>query len=113
MHDLPLQVRVVDHVGVDDAEGADSGCREIERRRGAEPAGSDQEDTCVEQLLLPLLADLRDQDVPRVAGALLGRERAGGLEVEPVPFPVREAACHRDDVVVPELGERLGRERRA
>ena len=73
MDDLTLQVRVVDDVGVDDAERADTGRREIERRRGAEPAGADQEHARVEQLLLALLADLGNQDVARVAGALLGR----------------------------------------
>ena len=74
--DLALEVRVVDDVRVDDAERAHSGRREVERRGRAEPAGADQEHTRVEQLLLPFLTDLRDQDVPRVAGALLGAQSA-------------------------------------
>ena len=41
--DLALQVRVVDDVGVDDAERADAGRGEVERRRRAEAAGADQE----------------------------------------------------------------------
>ena len=89
------------------------GCCEVERRRRAEPAGSDQEHAGVEQLLLPLFADLRDQDVARVAGALLGGERTRRLEVVAVPLPVGESAGHRGDVVVAELGERLGGERGA
>ena len=42
--DLALEVRVVDDVGVDDAERADAGRREVERRGRAEPAGADQQD---------------------------------------------------------------------
>ena len=113
MHDLALEVGVVDDVGVDDAEGADPGRCEVERRRRAEPAGADQEHAGVEQLLLPLFADLGNQDVARVAGALLGAERARRLELEAVPLPVGEPAGHRGDVVVAELGERLRGERRA
>ena len=63
MHDLALQVRVVDDVGIDDAERADTRRREIERRGRAEASGADQEDARVEQLLLSDLADLRNQDV--------------------------------------------------
>ena len=68
MDDLTLEIRVVDDVGVDDAERADAGGGEVERRRRAEPAGTDQEHARVEQLLLPLLADLGNQDVAGVAG---------------------------------------------
>ena len=82
MDDLALEVRVVDDVGIDDAERADARRREVERRGRAEPAGADQEHARVEQLLLPLLADLGDQDVARVAGALLRAQRARRLEVE-------------------------------
>ena len=77
MDDLALEIRVVDDVGVDDAERADAGRREVERRRRAEPAGTDQEHPRVEQLLLPLLADLGDEDVARVARSLRGGETRG------------------------------------
>ena len=79
MDDLALEVRVVDDVGVDDAERADAGRREVERRRRAEPAGADQEHARVEQLLLALLADLGDEDVARVARPLRGRESTRGV----------------------------------
>ena len=70
--DLALEVREVDHVVVDDAERADAGRREVERGRRAEAAGAEQEDLRVEQLLLALDADLGEQEVARVALALLG-----------------------------------------
>ena len=58
---------------VDDAERSDARRREVERGRGSEPAGPDQQDPGLEQLLLPGQPDLRDQKVARVALALLGR----------------------------------------
>ena len=73
--DLALEVRVVDDVGVDDPERPDARGGEVERGRRAEPARADQQDARVEQLLLPLLADLGDQQVARVALALRRRER--------------------------------------
>ena len=111
--DLALQVRVVDDVRVDDPERADTGRREVERRGRAEPAGADQQHAAAEQPLLAGLADLGDQQVARVAAALVGRERARGLDREAVPLPVREAAGEGGDVLVAELLQRLRRERRA
>ena len=50
--DLALEVRVVDDVGVDDADRADAGRGEVERGGRAEAARADQQDARVEQLLL-------------------------------------------------------------
>ena len=72
MQDLALQVAQVDDVVVDDADRADAGRREVEGRRRAEPAGADQQHLGVEQLRLPLLADLGQQEVAAVAVELLG-----------------------------------------
>jgi hypothetical protein len=69
---LALEVREVDDVVVDDAERADAGRGEVQRGRRAEAAGAEQQHARVEQLLLAALADLGDQDVARVALALLG-----------------------------------------
>src|SRR5919108_4826436 len=82
--DLALQVRLVDHVRVDDAERADAGCGEIERGGGAETAGADEEHPCVEETLLTLFADLGNQQVPAVARSLLRRERTRDRDLEPV-----------------------------
>ena len=64
MEDLPLEVRQVDDVGVDDAERAHARRREVVRRGRSEPARADQEDLALEQLVLAGLADLGDQEVP-------------------------------------------------
>src|SRR5581483_3758446 len=113
MGDLALEIRRVDAVVVDDAEPADTGRGEIERRRGTEPAGPDQKDARFEQLQLALFPDLGDEQVPAVALALLAVERARQLRGEAAALPVGVAARERGDVLVPELSEGLRRERRA
>ena len=111
--DLALEVRLVHDVVVDDPERPDAGRREVERRRGAEPAGADEEHARVQQLLLAGLADLGDQEVAAVAAALLGVEGLRDLDGQAVALPVGEPAGQRDDVDVAELLERLGGEGRA
>ena len=113
VQDLALEVRDVDDVGVDDPEGADARCGQVDRGRRAEPARADQEHLRVEQPELALLADLRDEHVAAVALELLGVQGARDAPVMAVLLPGREAARHRDDVLVAELRERLGRVHRA
>lgn len=71
MQDLPLQVREVDRVGVDERERADSGRREIHRGRRAEAARADDDRMRIEKALLRLDADLVDEDVAGVAKELI------------------------------------------
>ena len=72
VEDLALQVRRVDLVHVDDADRADTGGGEVQRGRRAETAGAEQQDLRVEQLDLALDADLGQEQVAHVAGALVG-----------------------------------------
>ena len=112
--DLALEVRDVDDVVVDDPERADAGGGEVERGRRAEPAGAEQQDLRVEQLLLALGADLGQQQVAAVALALLGRERARDLDVVAAVLPERDAAGHRLDLREAEVVDQHARgERRA
>ena len=112
--DLALEVGDVDDVVVDDAERADAGRGQVQRGRRAEPAGAEQQHLGVEQLLLALDADLGQQEVARVALALLGREAARDLDLVAAVLPQRDPAGHRLDVLVAEvLGQRVGGERRA
>ncbi len=69
---LALEVRRVDDVVVDDPEGPDARGGEVEQRRGAQPAGPDDEDPGGTQPPLPVPAHLRQEEVPRVAGPLRG-----------------------------------------
>ncbi len=80
MEDLALQVRLVDHVHVDDAERADARGGQVQRGRGAEAAGAEQQDLGAEQLVLALLADLGQQEVALVAVALLGGRAPRGVD---------------------------------
>src|SRR5205085_2194845 len=75
--------------------------------------GADEEDARREQLQLPLLADLGDEEMPAVPLALGGVERARQLGGEAAALPVGVAAGERGDVLVTELAERLRRERRS
>ena len=57
MQDLALEVAHVHEVGIDEADGADAGRGEIERRRRTEPPCPDHQDA---RLLQPALAGLTD-----------------------------------------------------
>src|SRR5207248_655507 len=72
-----------------------------------------EEDARVEQLQLALFPDLGDEQMAAVALALLAVERARQLRGEAAALPVGVAAGERGDALVPELAERLRRERRA
>jgi len=65
--DLPLQIRLVHDVKVDDAERAYTRRGQVEQGRGAQPARADAEDLGVLEPLLPGHPDLRDDQVSRVA----------------------------------------------
>ena len=114
VRDLPLQVRLVDDVGVDDPEVADAGRGEVQRGRRAEAAGAEQQDLRVEQLELALLADLGDQrGGASSARAARARACAAADDVVAVALPVGEAAGERDDVLVAELARASSRRRRS
>ena len=74
MEDLALKVRVVHDVEVDEPDRPDARGREVDRERGSEPSGADREHARGLQLLLPVDADLRHDQVSRVAADLLVRE---------------------------------------
>ena len=70
VQNLAMQIRDVDFVEVGDADASDTGRREIQPDGATEAAGADDEDGPALQLLLPGLADVRQDEVPRVALAL-------------------------------------------
>ena len=77
---LALQVGLVDHVEVDDAEGAHAGGGQVEQSGRAEPAGPDDQHLRVLEPLLPGHPDVRDDQVAAVAGDLLDRQLLGRLD---------------------------------
>ena len=65
--DLALQVREIDAVEIDDAQGADTGGGEVHQHRRAEAPRADHQHLGVDQPRLPDAADLGQDDVARVA----------------------------------------------
>src|SRR5207249_7495134 len=65
--DLPLEVRDVDGIEIDEAESADAGGGEVERQRRAESAGADNQHLRALEPLLPVETDLGHDDVARIA----------------------------------------------
>src|SRR2546421_99056 len=68
--DLALEVRLVDHVVVDEAHGADAGGGEVQARGRAQAARTDEQHLRLEQLLLPLFAHLVEHQMARVTRLL-------------------------------------------
>ncbi len=100
---LALEVGLVDHVVVDDPQGPNSGRREIEGGRRAQPSRADQEHLRVEQLQLALDPDLGQHGVSRVTHPLLGRQALGSDHRQALLGPCLDAARDRGDAFVAEL----------
>ena len=64
---LAVEVRQLDRVVVDDRQPPDAGAGERRQRRAADRARADQRDARRLQFALPRPADLRQDDLPRVA----------------------------------------------
>ncbi|GAA2162325.1 hypothetical protein GCM10009826_32440 [Humibacillus xanthopallidus] len=75
-----MEVGEVDDVGVDDPDGADTGGREIEQSRRAQPPGADDEHPSRGKSLLPVPAHVGQEHVSRVARQLGPAERATRLD---------------------------------
>ena len=72
---LSVEIGKLDHVGIDDRQLADASAGERRNDRAADAAGADHGDAGCLQLALPEPADLRQDDVPRVALELFGDPR--------------------------------------
>ena len=71
VHDLPLEVRLVHDVVVDEPVRPDPGGREVHRNRRAEPACADAEHLRILHASLPVHRDVGDDQMPGVAPDLL------------------------------------------
>ena len=79
VEDLPLEVRDLDRIRVDDPQPPHTGGRQVEGGRRAEPPGADDEDAGRPDPLLTGRADLRDEDVTVVTASLGGGQGATAL----------------------------------
>jgi len=78
VQELTLQVGEVDRIVVRDAEPPHACCSQIQRRRGSESTGTDDQDACALQSALTVLTDFIESDVPTVSDKLFRRERIVG-----------------------------------
>ena len=82
VEDLPLQVALVDHVEVHDADASHARRGEVERGRGAESPRPHEQNARAREATLALDPHLGQDEVARVAGELLpaevGRHRSAG-----------------------------------
>ena len=113
VQDLPLQVALVDHVGVDDPERADPGGRQVVGGGRSQAAGPDDEHFGIEQLQLPLLPHLGNQHVPAVALLLRWGEITRHHKLEAGVLPGAKAALQRGHTLEAHLLEGFGGEGRA
>ncbi|BAU40204.1 hypothetical protein O77CONTIG1_00001 [Leptolyngbya sp. O-77] len=67
MDHLPLQVGVIHHVKIHNADAANTRRRQIEQQRRTQPARADAEDAGRLQPFLPLYTDLRQDQVSRIS----------------------------------------------
>ena len=74
VEDLPLEVALVDHVEVHDADASHSRRGEVERGRGAEAPRPHEQHARALEAALALDRDLGQDEVARVAGELLPAE---------------------------------------
>ena len=74
MNDLALQVRFVDDVKLDDAEGAYTCCREIHQRRRSEATRPNTQHPGVLQALLTVHPHVGDDEVAAVSANLVHGE---------------------------------------
>ena len=113
VEDLALEVGGVDDVHVDDPDRPHPGGRQVERGGRPESAGAEEQGLRVEELQLPLDADLGQEQMALVAVALLGGEGPRRLPGPALVLPAVEAADEGDHVGVAHVAQGLGREGRA
>jgi hypothetical protein len=78
--DLTLQIGLVHNVEIDDADGADAGRGQVEQSRRAEPAGTDDQDPCVLEPLLPVNAQVGNYQVTAVPRDFIATQLGCGLD---------------------------------
>src|SRR3989454_2412632 len=94
---LALQVRLVDHVEVDDPETADAGGAEVLGERHAESPGADDDGGRLLEFQLPRHADLGQDQVPGIALDFRRHEHVLALRSQPIHQRKRTARDAGDD----------------
>jgi hypothetical protein len=82
MEDLPLEIRIIDRVKVDDTESADPRGSQVHGDGRTQPARSDAQDGGVADLALTGQADFRKDQMAGVSADLLVGELKHTKEIE-------------------------------
>ena len=91
VENLPLQIGQIDQVGIHNADGADAGSREVERRRRSETSRPHQQDPGARETLLSREADLAQRQMARVTNQLGRGERLSPPRERSIPARGRRA----------------------
>src|SRR5579885_221451 len=113
VQNLALQVAVIHHVGVDDADGANTGGGQVIRGGRAEATGADEQHLRVEQLELTGLAYFGNEHMAAVAPGLRIGHQARLHKGKAAILPLAVAARHGDSVLVAHLLQRAAGHQRA
>jgi hypothetical protein len=76
---LPVQVRGIDGIELDDTDATDTGCREVHRERRAQATEPDQEHGGIFQLCLSVRPHFAQVEVSTVMREFAGREFVEGI----------------------------------
>ena len=105
VQELPLQVREIDDVEVDDADRSHPGQRHVDRDRRAQAARADHEHSRVPQLSLPGRPDGLHDDVTRVPHDLVRGQRGRVCPVRGWRYSTaRERGDHRQLIAIRDHG---------
>jgi len=96
MKNLPLEVRQVDNIEIDQPQSADASRGEIECDRRSETPGSDEEDSRLLERALAFFSNLRQENVAAVANELFAsqlRRFASGSAIHTHDIFRTESVC--------------------
>ena len=74
MKDLSLQVRKIDYIEVDEADGTDARCREVERHGRTQSTRTNQQHPRLLERALTVLSHLGEEDVAAITYQLFARQ---------------------------------------
>jgi hypothetical protein len=100
MENLPLQIRQIDNVKVDESERTHSSGGEIERNWRPEPSRPNDEDARSLERALPRITHLRQDDVTAISNQLFACQFRRGAS----PFGYRVRGILRCGSVSPSVG---------
>src|SRR4030095_5057969 len=101
--DLPLQVRLIDDVVVDQSNRAHAGSGKIDASRGAQSSSSNQENFALQKFELSRFADLWNSQMAAVSRHLIFSDFLRSHERHTIVLPVVKAPLHGVDIRIAQV----------